>query len=278
MDTRIAVGIVNLSGSFIGVLHGFLKKQLRPGEVLAEAVTHVQDDSPLARQRLLELLEGETKPVALIAICIVPGPAVVKAYANAGAPVVIIDEEAPGCSTVATDNFAGGQLAARRLLDSGRRALAMISGRSELAGGFSARERQRGFSKVLAEAGVPFGPEDLVEVQNYSSADGVNALAKFLDRKPKLDGVFSAAGDKCAAGILSAARDRGIKVPDQLAVVGFDDIPLAAIADPPITTIRQPIEEMVAAAFRLATEGGATLIRRPQRMLLPPQLVARQSA
>jgi len=153
-----------------------------------------------------------------------------------------------------------------------------VSGRGASAGGFSARERRRGFRAALDEAGVAFGPDDVVEVTDYSRKDGVAALGTLLERKPRLDAVFCAAGDTCATGILVAARDRGIRVPDALAVVGHDDVPLAGIADPPLTTIRQPVEAMAREAHRLATEAAAEILARPTQLLLPPELVRRQSA
>lgn len=275
---RIAVGAVNLYAGFTGVVYGKLKKQLRPNQEIVDVVTHHQHDSDFARQRLLSLLATEPRPVALIALCIKPGPGVIEAYRAAGAPVVIIDEQAEGASTVATDNVACGRIAGQRLLATGRRSIGVVSGRCGLDGGWSARLRQKGLRAALADAGVPFSDENLIEVVDYSHKDGNNALASFLDRRPAVDGIFCAAGDGAAAGILSAARARGVKIPDQIAVVSCDDLPIASISDPPLTTVRQPLEAIAREAHRLVTEEAAEILRRPKRVLLDPTLIARQSA
>jgi DNA-binding LacI/PurR family transcriptional regulator len=274
---RIAVASVNLYSGFTGFMYAQVKKALRPGQSILDCVTHHQHDSEFARQRLLALLDSDPKPVALIAICIKPGPIIVEAFRKAGAPILVVDEEAEGVTTVATDNFACGRIAAQRLLGNGRKTLGIVSGKSQLDGGYSAIHRQKGFRSALAEAGVRFSEDRLIEVQDYSHKDGTNALASFLDRRTGVDGVFIAAGDACAAGLLAAARTRGVKIPDDLAVVSVDDLPMASISDPPLTTVRQPLEAIAREAHRLATEETAQILRRPKRVLLEPTLIERKS-
>lgn len=275
---RIAVGSVNLYSGFTGTVYGKVKKQLRPGQELVDCVTHHQHDSDFARQRLLALLETDPKPVALILICVKPGPTVIEAFRAAGAPVIIIDEEAEGATTVATDNVACGRIAGQRLLEAGRRSIGVVSGRSQFDGGWSARLRQKGIRSALAEARVPLREEKLLEVVDYSHKDGVNALATLTDKLGGVDGVYCAAGDATAAGLLSAARTRGMKVPEELAVVSCDDLPIASISDPPLTTVRQPLEAIAREVLRLVTEEAAEILRRPKRILLEPTLVVRKSA
>jgi len=241
-------------------------------------VTDHQHDTDLARARLLALLEHDPKPVALILVALRPGADVIKAYRAARAPIVIIDEETEGTSTVTADNVACGKLAVEHLLAAGRRSIAVVSGLSSQAGGYSAAQRQRGARQALADAGLELAAGNVIEVADYSHKDGVNAMNALLDRTPRVDGVFCAAGDVTATGMLEAAEARGVSIPRELSVVGCDNLPCAALSVPPLTTVEQPLEAMAREARRLAIEEHDAILARPRRVLLPPTVVRRHSA
>jgi LacI family transcriptional regulator len=278
MGACIAVASVNLATGFGGIMYAQLKKLRQPGQTIVEATTVKLEDSELARTRLLGLLAATPRPTALIGICIRPGPVVLAAFRAAGVPVVLIDEEADGASTVATDNFTGGYLAGQHLARTGRRSIAVVAGPLQLGATFVSRQRVRGAEKGLAELGLSLDAANVVEVIDYTRKDGARVMGRFLDEGRELDAVFCAAGDACAAGMLLTARERGVKVPEDLALLGYDDNPLASISDPPLTTIRQPVELMASEALRLATGDAAGLLARPQRVLVAPTLVLRRSA
>ncbi len=275
---RIAVASVSLGSGFPGLMHASVRKHLQPGQSIVECATIRPADTEFARTRLLGLLEGEPKPVAFIGICIRPDDPTLAAYRAARMPVVLIDEEAPDASTVSSDNAVGGSLAGQHLVKQGRRSIAVVSGRTRVEGGYNAAQRVKGLEKALAEAGLSLAPESVVEVVDYSRKDGVAAMEALLASGRRIDAVFCAAGDTCAAGMLSVARQRGIRIPEQLAVIGYDDNPLAGIADPPLTTLRQPVELISGEALRLATEETAAVFARPKRVLFEPRLVVRGSA
>ncbi len=274
-EPRIAVAAPRLNAGFQGQMYSLLQKQRRPGHALIECSMVLDKTPERERARLLGLLEAEPRPTALVTICLRPDAQVLGAYRAARIPVVLIDEEVEGASTVACDNFTGGLLAARHLIASGRRTLGIVTGNTHLEGGYNAMERLKGFTKWLVESGLTLSPGRVVEVVNYSRRDGVEAMAKLLDDWPTLDGVFCAAGDVCATGLLSTARERGVKIPDQLGVVGYDDNAVAAASD--LTTVRQPLDQIAREAYFLATEASAEILARPRKLLLEPQLVARAS-
>lgn len=118
----------------------------------------------------------------------------------------------------------------------------------------------------------------IVEVMNYSYTEGIDALNKLLDAGKRPDAVFCAAGDDCARGVLRAAAQRGLQVPTDLAVIGYDDMDIAATSRPPLTTIRQPLREMAIAAWDLATNHPDELLCVAQHESFKPTLVTRQSA
>jgi DNA-binding LacI/PurR family transcriptional regulator len=254
-----------------------LRKLSPPGQSIVECATP-QNGPEIARARLLALLEGEPRPLALVLVCFRPDAGTVEAYRARGVPVVLVDEEAEGASTVAYDSFAGGHLAGQHLARTGRKAIAVVSGWMQANGGYNAQRRVEGFAKAMSEARLPFRLEDVIEVRDYTHRDGVDAMARLRAEGRTIDAVFSAAGDATARGILAAAREQRLPVPEQLAVVGYDDSPMAAISDPPLTTIRQSLDTLAEEVLRLASGPAAEVLDHPTRRILSPTLVQRRSA
>jgi LacI family transcriptional regulator len=194
--------------------------------------------------------------------------------ADGGLPVVAIDDRGhrPEFPAVATTNREGGRAAARHLAEIGRRHIAMING--PLGYGCN-RERFEGYQKALAEAGVGFEPS-LVEVSDFTEEGGAVAANRLAASGRSFDAIF-VANDLMAVGALRALRERGRRVPDDVAVVGFDDIPAASQTNPPLTTVHQPLYEM----GRAATEAVMAAIRGEiieKRVELSTSLVVRESS
>lgn len=161
-------------------------------------------------------------------------------------PVVLFNRVQPdvGMTAVTCDNYGGGRLVAKRFLAGGRRRIAMIGGRADTS---THLERARGFHDVLDAAGValiasPSGNFD------YATSYGV---ARALLLSPGCPDALFCINDVMAMATLDAARDAGLSVPGDLAVIGFDDIPMAAWSSYQLTSVRQPIERMVADALEL---------------------------
>lgn len=154
---------------------------------------------------------------------------------NLPVPIVFMSmEPKPGYSVVSLDSYIGAQLATQHLLEQGCRHIGHIAGPQDW---WEARLRQQGWRDTLTEAGIQVSDKQW-EQGNWSSASGAVAIEKLFARYPEMDGVF-AANDQMALSVLSEACRRGIKVPDQLAVVGFDGIAESANFYPPLTTISQ---------------------------------------
>jgi LacI family transcriptional regulator len=137
------------------------------------------------------------------------------------------------------------------------------------------RDRLEGYRLVLEEAGIRYDP-GLVENCDFTQAGGASAMTRLLQANPHLDAVF-AANDLMAFGVLEALRDAGRKVPDDVAVVGFDDIPAAALTHPPLSTVHQPLYEMGRTAAVMVMSGiqGKDIAGRVE---LPTRLVVRGSS
>jgi LacI family transcriptional regulator len=162
--------------------------------------------------------------------------------------VVLIDEDVPGAAAARlfADNERGGYLAGRHLAASGHRRIAHVSGQPGL---LSVEERRRGFERALAEAGIAIDPQ-LVCLGSYDESFGAEAFARLFALPSPPTAVFAAA-DMLAIGIIRAARDAGVAVPQDLSIVGYDDIPLASLLDPPLTTVRQSTDAFGRRGVRL---------------------------
>lgn len=206
------------------------------------------------------------------------------AMRDAGLPLVIggrpIDDGL-GVPYVDNDNVGGGRIAAEHLLSRGCRRIATVAGPGDMTAG---TDRLRGFSDAL---GASFDAR-LVEHGDFTQPGGEIAAERLLSRAPDIDGIF-AASDLMALGVLRALRRAGRRVPDDVAVVGFDDIPLAAAAEPPLTTVRQDTVQQGRAMARMLlsairpdrpapSDGGLPDLRGLDRLVLPVALVERESA
>lgn len=190
-------------------------------------------------------------------------------------PVVVGGRPPRGAevSYVDMDNRQGARTAVEHLIALGRRQVATIAGPTDMAAGI---DRLAGYRDAFGAAGGPADPE-LVAVADFSQEGGAAAMRSLLRRRPDIDAVFAAA-DLMAVGAIQALREAGRRIPDDVAVVGFDDSPVAAMADPAISSVRQPIEEMGAEMTRLLIDGSARSDATVRRVILATSLVIRASS
>ncbi len=187
--------------------------------------------------------------------------------------------EAETLASVDSDNYGGARQAVEHLIGRGRRTIAHITGRLDVYG---AQRRIDGYRDALRDAGHEVD-DLLVEPGDFSEEGGRRAMAALLERRPDLDAVF-AASDVTAAGARQALREAGRRIPDDVALVGYDDSAIARHMDPPLTSVRQPIQEMGRAMIDLLLTEVAD--RRPsvsrglerRQMVLATELVDRASS
>ncbi|MCL7378392.1 LacI family DNA-binding transcriptional regulator [Streptomyces sp. 35G-GA-8] len=194
-----------------------------------------------------------------------------------GIPFVLVDRIVPsadGCS-VSVDDVAGGALAVRHLLRRGCREIVYVSGPMHLA---QCRNRREGALTALAEAGLPPGALRHIEAARLDVAAGRDAGARLLGMESRPSAVFCA-NDLLALGVLQTLYHAGIRVPEDVALVGYDDIEFASAAAVPLTSVRQPAVRLgVAAADLLIEETGDDAARHEhRRIVLQPELVVRAS-
>ena len=187
-------------------------------------------------------------------------------------PFVVVGSHSDArVSSVDVDNQIGAHDVVAHLISLGRRRIAMITGP---ANNFAAEQRKQGYLQALRDHNLPV-ESGLIQTGSFSEQSGYECMQQLILLNP--DAVF-AASDVMASGALRAMREAGVRVPDQIAVVGYDDLPLAAVTDPPLTTVFQPIKQ-------IGTQAVSTLIdvleKGPEptrRAVLNTRLVIRKSS
>lgn len=189
-------------------------------------------------------------------------------------PVVMIDRNLSNVEVdaVLTDNQLGGYLATRHLLELGHTRIACIAGPSSIT---PSAERIIGYRNALEEAGILYD-EALVLRGDYHAQSGMDITNSILSMNPRPTAIF-ALNDLMALGALRAAAEADCSVPEDLAVVGYDDLEIARFTNPPLTTIAQPKKEIGVQAVHLLVDRMSQKNRPPSRLILPPELIVRRS-
>ncbi|MGA6227691.1 LacI family DNA-binding transcriptional regulator [Streptomyces umbrinus] len=192
-----------------------------------------------------------------------------------GLPTVLAGRRSPAesLSHVHSDNAGGAAAAVRHLLARGRRTITTISGPLDMD---VARSRLQGWREALEKAGHE-ATEHLVVSADFTEEGGEAAMRSLLEQLPMLDAVF-VASDVMAAGALAELRRQGRSVPGDVSVVGFDDSIIARHSNPPLTSVRQPIEEIGNTIARILLEEISNPEEPRQHVVLPTELVVRESS
>jgi LacI family transcriptional regulator len=273
------LGVIGFGLEYYGstsVLRGIEKKANALGFSI---IVSLLDDYEMDRvdQILRELLSRQVEGV----LWSIPGigktlEGLSNKFADAGIPVVFLNKEQTGNNmVVALDNRLGGLMATRHLLEQGYQHIGLVTGP---AGWWEASQREVGWREAMQQAGVT-DLDNLVAEGNWSPASGEAALYHLMEKSPHVDAVF-VSNDQMALGVLRAARQLGLRVPQDLGVVGFDDIPEAAYFYPALTTMQQNARKLGALAveklhdhIRGHNSGEAT-----ETSWVKPRLIVRESS
>lgn len=269
--TSMRRGRTNVIGVLVAEFEPFALQLLRgvsaalqdtPYDVLAYAGSVSAGDHLGWERRSLSRLGG-----TLIDGAILVTPTAMPTQASI--PLVAVDPHTgpDGPATVSVANVIGARAATEYLISLGHRRIAHLRGRTDLE---SAHQRERGYREALKDAGIPYNRE-LVAEGGYRAAAATAGAHALLDLADRPTAVF-AANDLSAIEMMRVATERGLRIPDDLSVVGFDDIPEAASHTPQLTTVRQPLSEMGSAAVGMLLEmlrgGEAEHIRMPAELIV----------
>jgi LacI family transcriptional regulator len=187
-----------------------------------------------------------------------------------GGRAVLIGRHRAGVDSVLPDNVGGARLVGKHLTELGHRNIAVVAGPKHLT---TIEDRLSGFRRALDEADLDLPVSRIVET-DFTRDGAYDGTPRLLESAPEATAIF-ALNDAMAIGVLAALRARGIRVPEDMSVVGFDDIPIARDLTPPLTTVRLPMELMGARAMELALR---RRVKEPRRLPTKATLVVRDSA
>lgn len=224
------------------------------------------------KEKLFEYLDTcASNRVAGIVLC--SGDVNMEAVKELGVPLVTIERYLEdGTASIECDNRMGGELAAKKLIEAGCKNILCIGGVTNNV--MPADERAESFARICKEAGISYVIENTVQKQ-FHNLEYYEELEKLLCKNTEIDGIF-ASSDIIAAQCIQVCRKLGRNVPEDIKIVGFDDVNIAALTSPSISTIHQPVSEMAAMAVDIvikSTEGFVV----PKRTVLPVSFVERES-
>jgi LacI family transcriptional regulator len=232
------------------------------------------DDEPRRQSVYLQVL-AERRIDGLIVVSTGDDDSLVTQLQGLRIPTVLVDREIadPSCDLVETAHMQGGLLAVRHLLSLGHKRIACIGGPVGLT---PSEQRIEGWRMALAEAGATPNADALLWRGAFTSQSGYEAMHAILRTEHPPSAVF-VCNDLMAIGALRAAHESGVHVPDELSIVGFDDIELSAYTSPPLTTVAQPKERIGALAVDMLLERVGGKRRDARKVVLQPELRVRAS-
>jgi len=267
------------------LMHSFFVEIVAGIETVASArgygilLCSSSEDAVKERQELDMLRQRQVDGVVLGSANAAGNTDLLQRFTSLGLGLVMIDrDDHPDvrCDRVVTDDHEVGRLATAHLIERGRKAIAHITGTSVV----HAKRRADGYRAALRSAGIKGKVEWMVR-GGFKEADGHRAMTRLLALRPRVDAVF-AANDPSAIGAMKAIWDAGLRVPEDIAVVGAGDIALGDLLRVPLTTVSWSREEQGKAAAELLLErveaDPSVKPARPRRVVIPPKLVARRSS
>ncbi len=244
-------------------------------EVEGHTVLLANSDEDVDRERhAVDTLRSRQVDALVVATAATADLSHLEAAASSGRPVILIDRLMPDSSldTVTVDNEAGAAGAVAHLIGHGHTRIGIVTDEPQIA---SSAERVAGYRRAHREAGVAVDEQLIVE-GGPGQEDGRRGALALLGLEDPPTAVFTAS-NLATYGALSALAELGLRIPDDVALVGFDDFPLADVIDPPITVVSQPVDEIGREAGRLLLQRLAGDRRPPQRVKLETKLVIRRS-
>lgn len=238
-------------------------------------VESIENDAPDIDAQVDRMVSALRPDGMILTPPLCDNPQVLKALADRGTPTVLLSpgEHDPALLSVRMDDVRAAEEVTRLLIELGHERIGFIRGATDQA---ASALRYQGFCRAMQAAGLPVD-EALVYQGDFTFPSGVAGAQQLLARRTRPTAIF-ASNDDMALGVLTAAQRQGIAVPAELSIVGFDDSPSATLVWPPLTTVRQPVEDMARMAVDLlvAPSGGAAA-SEPAERVLPYQLVVRDS-
>lgn len=235
---------------------------------------HVENSLAKQAETLARLEEDGIAGIVLFPVNSVDVDSVLRRLVERGYPLVIVDRYLKGLITdyVMSDNFGGALRATQHLIRLGHQRIAFLTWRDPAV---TMEHRQAGYERALMEAGLSQDPRLVCEVEGYPTIDLI-PLCQLLSESPRPTAIF-AANDQLALAVYKACREEGRRIPEDVALVGFDDLSVVAHLETPLTTVAQPLFEIGQTAAEIVIGRITGTVKRPQHHILSTRLVVRRS-
>ncbi len=270
-SNTVGVLVSELHGPFFGAMLSVIEETLRAaGKFVLVAASHSQEEQ---EREAIRFLVSRNCDALIVHVERIPDKFLVEHNAK-HTPLVVVNRKVRGLADrcFSLDNELGGYLAAQSLLGLKHRKIAYISGPLDWV---DAQQRLAGHKRALTEAGVSFDAR-LLHEGDYHETGGTEALAHLFDKGIPFSAVVCA-NDEMAAGAMAAAHDRGLKLPDELSIVGFDDAPISRYVYPKLSTVHYPIRDMSRMAARWVLKNVYQQGELAAQRVFEPNFVARDS-
>lgn len=239
-EKKIGVLASSLSSVFVKQALSGLEKGVQ-GSGYGLELIEVDISEPVHANHMIENLASEAKLAALMYVHMPLNVRQITLFKESHIPVGYLAGRMEGIDWCMVDETQGAFEATRHLLAMGHRRIALVSGPLVA---LESRLREDGFLKALKESGVEFGRERDIKILNFSEGEGYEAVKLLMNLPERPTAIFVSAGDLTALGALEALGDFGVKVPEDVSVVGFDDLDFASSLKPALTTVHQPLASM----------------------------------
>jgi LacI family transcriptional regulator len=279
---KIAFVSLRLAYAFMGqVLAGMELRAYENGRYINNILTYSTWFQISKREEILSQILYGRQADAVIMASMHPDPLLVREFKRHEVPVILIEDQAPGCWSIRVDNVHGAREATRHLIQKGCGEIGIISGEVPGPGvelNATVPERNQGWEEALREAQREPEARLRTQVKFYNFNEGRIALDILLKQSPKLDAIFCAAGDRVAMGVMERARELGLRIGQDLKLVGYDDSEASRLLDPPLSSVPQPAETLGSEAMDMALEALDHPDATPREIVHKPELVVRASA
>ncbi|MCA9884156.1 MAG: LacI family DNA-binding transcriptional regulator [Anaerolineae bacterium] len=268
----IGLLVPNLDNGYVGTIAQGIDQELARANY--DSVLYTSHRHPGKESfYVITIANGLTEGLLLVAPQVVP--TYLDALREQNFPYVLIDQAdvTENSSIVDAANWQGAYEATRYLIQLGHTQIAFITGELIVR---SATDRLAGYKAALKDHDIPIN-DDLIFEGHFQQEDGYEITKGILERTDIQPTAIFASNDLSAFGAMDAIREHGLKIPDDISILGFDDVPQASIVYPKLTTVRQPLEQMGKIAAKILLEQIEDPSRPPQRVTLATQLVIRDS-
>lgn len=273
-----------LSSPFVfSVLSGMEKKLYETGKFKHTIEHHAtRGASKLKEDVLRNLLYGK-RAGAVVMLTVKMETKLMREFKKRRVPVVMVESAFKGAHSVRVDNYRGAFDAASYLVKTGRKKILLVNGSIKPLSfdhdvSPAAIERLEGFKAAMKAQGIEYKESNVAFVDYYTPEEGNRIMGDLVKSGKKYDAVFCSAGDMVASAMIKRAKIEGVKIPSDIAFIGYDDIDFGRVEEPLLTTVRQPAAKMGEAAFETAVLAMEGKIKKPVEIVLVPELVVRKTA